>query len=323
MKTELVIASKKTGKVMEVSRSVTEVTYTTNRTGYPGQLDFTILKAGELAFYEGDAVRFSVDGQLVFYGWVFTKSKDRWGVISVTCYDRIRYLKANASYAFYNQSASDILKQIAGDLQLALGDIADTGYKIPSLIEDEQGCIDIIEGAIQQTLLNTGDIYVLFDNGKGVSLQKPENMKASVLLGDRSLVTDYTYKTDIDQQTYNRVKLARPNEETGRADVVIAEDSANIGQWGLLQLYQTVDGDVNDAQMRAQAKAMLNYYNRITRTLSVTSLGVVGLRAGMMVFMKISGFGDIRLNQYVLLEKVTHTFANDLHTMDFETLPLK
>ena len=323
MKTELIVASKKSGKVMEVSRSVTEVTYTTNRTGYPGQLEFTLLKAGELSFYEGDTVRFSVEGKLVFFGWVFTKSKDRWGVISVTCYDRIRYLKASASYAFYNQSASDILKQVAGDLQLELGAIADTGYKIPSLVEEDQSCIDIIEGAIHQTLLNTGDIYVMFDDGKGISLQKPENMKSSIMLGDRSLVTDYTYKTDIDQQTYNSIKLARPNEETGRADVVIAQDSSNIGQWGLLQLYQTVDGDVNDAQMKSQAETMLNYYNRVTRTLSVTSLGVPGLRAGMMIFLKISGFGDMKMNQYVLLEKVTHTFANDLHTMDFETLPLK
>lgn len=142
------------------------------------------------------------------------------------------------------------------------------------------------------------------------------------VIGDKSLLTEYTYKTDIDEQTYNSVKLARPNEETGRADVFVAQDSNNITQWGLLQLYQTVDGDVNDAQVIAQAQATLEYYNQRMRTLSVTSLGVVGLRAGQMVLMKVQGLGDINLDQFVLLEKVTHTFENESHTMDFDTLAI-
>lgn len=35
-------------------------------------------------------------------------------------------------------------------------------------------------------------------------------MVSNVVIGDMSLLTDYTYKTDIDEQTYNHVKLARP-----------------------------------------------------------------------------------------------------------------
>lgn len=105
-------------------------------------------------------------------------------------------------------------------------------------------------------------------------------------------------------------------------DTFVAEDSSTIGQWGLLQLYQTVDGTANDAQVQAQAQATLSYYNHRTRTLKVSSLGVPGLRAGMMVLMKVQGLGDINLDQYVLLEKVTHTWKNDDHTMEFETLDL-
>ena len=41
-----------------------------------------------------------------------------------------------------------------------------------------------------------------------------------------------------------------------------------------------------------------------------------------MVLMKVQGLGDINLDQYVLLEKVTHTFENDQHTMDFDTLAI-
>lgn len=322
MTTELLIANKSSGKIWEVSNCVQSVKWTTNRTGSPGTLKFIVNKAGDLSYTEGDVVRFSVDGQLQFYGWVFTKSKNRWGEIETTCYDRLRYLKANASYAFYGQKVGDIIKQIAEDFQLTTGNLADTGYAIPSLIEEDQACLDIIEGAIQQTLLNTGDIYVFYDDGNGLALQRPEDMISNVMIGEKSLLTDYTYKTDIDSETYNSVKLARPNEETGRADVVIAEDSDHIGQWGLLQLYQTVDGDVNDAQMKAQAEASLTYYNRRMRTLKFSSLGVPGLRAGQMIYMRVPGLGDLNLDQYVLLEKVEHTWENDTHTMEIETMPI-
>ena len=322
MNMQLLIAEKRTGKLWDAAPCVTTASFTTNRTGSPGKFTFTLIKAGDISFVEGDVVRFSVGGQLVFYGYVFTKSKDRWGVIDVTCYDSVRYLKANASYRFYGQTAGQILSQIAADLQLPTSVIEDTGYAIPSLLEDDQSCLDIIEEAIQQTLLNTGKVYVLFDDGNGLCLREAANMIANVMLGDRSLVTNYTYKTDIDQQTYNSIKLARENEETGSAEVVEVYDSETIGRWGLLRLYQTVDGDVNAAQMAEQAQTMLAYYNRRLRTLSVESLGVLGLRAGMMVLMKIKGLGDIDLDQYVLLEKVTHTFENDKHTMTFDTLGL-
>lgn len=318
MNAELIIAEKRTGRMWNAITATTEVSYTTNRTGSPGKLTFTVQKSGTLSFVEGDEVRFSVDGQLIFHGWVFTKSKDRWGAIEVTCYDAMRYLKANASYSFYGQTVGEIIRQIAEDLQLPIGEIADTGYPIPSLIEEDQSCLDIIQGVVEQTLLNTGKLYVFYDNGDGLCLTAAEDMKSNIMIGDKSLVLDYTYKTDIDEQTYNSVKIAMANEETGKADVYVARDTDNIARWGLLQLYQKVDNDSNSAQLKAQAEATLSYYNRRLRKLSVSSLGVVGLRAGQMILMQIKGLGDIDLNQWLLIEKITHKFENDKHTMDIE-----
>lgn len=320
-KTELVIASK-AGGMIEISGLVESCEWVTNRTGQPGKFTFTYLKDKDFTFTEGDVVRFSVDGQVQFYGWVFTRSETRWGEVSVTCYDRLRYLKANASYTFYSQSAGDILRQIAGDLQLDVGAVEDTGYKLPSLVEQDQTCLDILQTAIEQTLLNTGRVFVLYDDGQGLALQEAANMMSDVVIGDRSLLTDYTYTTDIDKQTYNSIKLVRPNEETGRADVYIQEDSGTIGQWGLLQLYQKVDGDANEAQIKAQAAATLEYYNRVLKTLKISSLGVPGLHAGQMILVKAEGMGDTGVSQYVMLERVSHRWENGVHTMDLETMEL-
>lgn len=322
MQTKLMITEKRTKKVWDAAPCVSTATYTTERAGTPGKFTFTLIKAGDISFVEGDTVEFFVDSKRVFFGYVFTKSKDRWGVIDVICYDRIRYLKVNASYRFYGQTATQILKQIAEDFQIPLGDVEDTGYKIPSLLEDDKGCMDILQDAIQQTLLNTGKLFVLFDNGDGLSLKESGKMRAEVVLGDQSLVTDYTYKTDIDQNTYNSIKLVRPNEKTGRADVVEVFDSDTEKRWGKLRLYKAVNGDMNTAQMKAQAEKMLEFYNRRMQTFKAESLGVQGLRAGMFVLMKIQGLGDINLDRYVMIEKISHTFENDKHTMSFDTFEL-
>lgn len=317
---DLTIANKQTGQIWTLPAQT--ITWSTHRTGAPGTLKFSVIKAGNLSFSEGDEVLFREDGKTSFSGWVFTKVKNRWDEIEVTCYDRLRYLKANASYAFYGMTAGDILTQIAGDLQVTTGTIDNTGYAIPSMVEEDQSCIDILSKAIQQTLLNTGNLFVLYDDGAGIALRNVKNRVTTVVIGEKSLLTEYSYKTDIDAQTYNSVKLARPNENTGRADTFIAQDSANIGQWGLLQLYQQIDEDMNDAQAQAQASATLKFYDRRMRTLSFDSIGVPGLRAGQMIPMVIPGLGDMDLNQYCLIEQITHTYREGEHTMSADLLEI-
>lgn len=321
MTCELIILEKRTGNSWDIAPQVQKVTYTTNRTGSPGTLKFTVNASG-ISFVEGDVVRFSVDGQVVFLGWVFTKSRDRYAVIDVTCYDQLRYLKANASYCFTGRTAGQIVQEIAQDFQLKTGALDDTGYAIPTLVKEDKSCLDIISAAIQETLLATGKLYTFFDDAGALSLREAGGMIAQGVVGEGSLLLDYTYKTDIDEHTYNSIKLVRPNESTGRADVFQAVDSFNIGNWGLLQLYQTIDEALNDAQAAAKAQAMLSYYDRRRRTLKVSALGLPGLKAGQMLMMDVPELGDISLFALVLLEKVTHTFENDVHTMDLEVQEL-
>lgn len=316
MSYELLIANKETGEIWDVSTIVPgTVQYTTERMGTPGKLTFSVMEGVE--FNEGDVVRFSVDAKLIFYGFVFTKSTDRWGVTQVTCYDRLRYLKANNTYAFYALKAGDIVKQIAEDLLIDVGEIEDTGYKLPSLVVSDQLCIDIIQAAISQTLLNTGILYTLYDNGTGLSLKSSAEWFSEVVLGDKSYITDYTYTSDIDTNVYNSVKLVQPNEETGRNEVVVVQDSANIEKWGLLQLYQSIDNGLNAAQMAERAKETLNYYNRVRRTVSLSAIGVDGLRAGMMVRVLLP-----KVQSWCLIESCTHTYSESEHTMELEVYDL-
>lgn len=319
---ELLAAQKATGNTLNLTNSTTQVVWSTQRTGQPGKLTFTYLRTPESKLEEGDVIRFSVNGQLQFYGWVFTRGFDRWGPVDVVCYDRIRYLKANASYSFYGQSAGDIIRQIAEDFELDVGELADTGYKLPSLIMQDKSCIDIINTAVQKTLLNTGKIYVFYDSGDGLALKEANDLKTDIVIGDHSLMTNYTFDSSIDTQTYNSIKLARPNQETGKADVFVMKDSEHIGKWGLLQLYQTVDEAANDAQVKEQAKVSLEYYNRVLQQLKFSSLGVPGLRAGALILVNLSDLDGEPFKRYVMLEKAEHTFKNDEHIMELEAKAL-
>lgn len=241
----------------------------------------------------------------------------------MTAYDQTRYLLAKQAYRFTGITAEGIIQRIASDLQLSVGDLDSTGYTIPYLdFGSGKGCLDIIQSALQQVIVNTGKVFVFYDDAGRLSLKESAAWRAGAVLGDGSLVTDYTYKTDIDSDTYNAVKLVRPNQETGKGEVFEARDSGTIQKWGLLQYYDQVDENLNDAQIRAQASTMLAYYNRVLRTLSLESLGVPGLRAGQQVMINIKNMGDLSLSQFVMLESVEHTWEEDKHLMKSETRPL-
>lgn len=323
MNDSLLIQNRNSGKVYECATLTKTVTLSTKRTGSPASLTFDLLKGGDLAFFEGDPVRFSVDEQLLFYGYVFIKEKDRWGNISVTAYDQTRYLLAKQSYRFSGVTAEGIIRRIANDFQLNVGTLASTGYTIPYLdFGSGKGCLDIIQSALQQVTLNTGKVFVFYDDGGALALKESAQWRSNAVVGDGSLATDYTYKTDIDSDTYNAVKLVRPNEKTGHGDAFEVRDSTTIQKWGFLQYYDQVDENLTDAQIKSMAQTMLAYYNRVLRTLSIESLGIPGLRAGQMIFIRIKDMGDISLSKYVMLESVEHTFEEGKHTMKLETRAL-
>lgn len=319
---QLLIQSKTSGATLNYASQATEVQYTTNRNGAAGKLTFSLVDAYKVNFVEGDVVTFTADNTKIFAGFVFTKSMDRWGVMNVTAYDQLRYLKANESYAFYAATLGDIITKIATDFQLTVGTLQNTGYALPSYIKENKSCFDIINGALDLTIYNTGKIFVLYDDAGKLALSEASSRMVPQVIGNGSLVTDYNYTSDIDKDTFNRIKLVRPNEETGRTDVYIYQSETNISAWGVLQYYAQVDEALNEAQIIAQAQTMLLYYNRTLRTLKLETLGVLGLNAGMMVMVNLPDLSDISLSQFVLIERATHTFVNDVHTMSLETRAL-
>lgn len=304
--------------VYDYAPIVEKVTYTTNRKLSAGELNFTYIQKVPVNMTEGAKVQFYVNGRGIFEGYVFTIEQDRQGVVEVTAYDQLRYLKTNESYAFIGKTLGEIIQQIATDMQLQTGTLENTGYVIPMLTKEDTQCLDIIDYALGLTQYNTGKTYSLFDDFGKISLREAGSMLSAEIIGNRSLLTDYTFKSDIDSDTYNQIKLVRPNKETGQGDVYIFNDSSTIGKWGLLQKYEKVDENLNEAQISEQGNIMMAYYDRVLKDMSVDCIGIPGLRAGGMVTLKIRDIPELRSGYRLLLDKVKHKFSNGEHTMSFE-----
>ncbi|MDR7813391.1 XkdQ/YqbQ family protein [Lacrimispora sp.] len=319
MSYKLLIYNSESNTMYDYAPVTQKVTYTTNRDGSAGKLTFTYLQVKPINLTEGAKIQFYVDGKEIFLGFVFVIELDRWGVVSVTAYDQLRYLKAKASYSFIGKKLGDIIHQLATDMQLQTGNLEDTGYVIPTLTKENTECLDIIEYGLQVTQYNTGKTFVFYDDFGKLSLRESKNMMSDILIGNGSIITDYSYKSDIDSDTYNQVKLVRPNKETGQGDTYVFNDTSNIKKWGLLQKYEKVDENLNDAQINQQGNIMMAYYDRVLKTISVEGVGgVPGLKAGSMAMFKIKDIPELAKGYYLLIDKVKHTFSDGEHIMSVE-----
>ena len=318
MKTELFIAGE-SGNEIYIPAVEDGIEWSTERWGVPGRLTFKVLADDILNFSEGSAVQLRVDGAKVFFGFVFTQKRDKENRISVTAYDQLRYLKNKDTYVYENQTASELIKMIAADFALNAGEIADTGYAIADRSEMDTSLFDIIQNALDITLVNTRQMYVLYDDFgsltvKNIADMYVKNENGTYLMIDEGTGENFEYTSSIDNSTYNKIKLYKEDAESGKRQIYgIIQDSANINKWGVLQYCDTVSEGENG---EAKAEALLSLYDKKTRNLRITNaFGDLRVRAGSMLVVNLD-LGDKKVENFMLVEKVKHTFKNGEHFMD-------
>ncbi len=312
-KSQLYISSK--GQLYECA--VEEgIQWETSRKGTPGKLTFNVLKDDVLSFHEGDAVRFEYDGHKIFYGFVFTKKRTNNRVITVTCYDQLRYFKNKNTYEYSKKTAAQVLQMIAKDFRLKTGTIDNTKYVIPTMVEDNQELFTIMANALAETTLNTKSLYVLYDDFGALNLREARTLKTDLLI-DHESGESFEYTTSIDENTYNKIKLVRENKKTGKRDVYIVKDGNNINQWGVLQLTENLGEKDNG---KAKADGMLKLYNQKTRKLHINKVfGNPIIRGGSQVAVQLY-VGDLTVANFMMVESVKHIFNESDHRMDLKLI---
>lgn len=289
-----------------------EVKVTTERQISPGTMEFSFVDTG-ISIANGNPVRFKdTDGQGVFYGFIFRIKRDRSNIVTVTAYDQIRYLKNKDTLVYEDKTAGEVVNVIAGKFGFNLGIVADTIWKIASRVEDNVALMDMISNALDQTLQNTGDLYILYDDFGKLNLSFLGDMYVPIVI-DAETGQNFDYESSIDENTYNRIKLVYDNEDAGKREVYIAQDSSNINKWGILQYFDTLQDGENG---QTKADALLKLYNKETRTLTIKdAAGDSRVRGGSLIVVQLD-LGDVQLQNLMLVEKCVHKYGESKHTMD-------
>lgn len=318
MNIELMIAKDAKGTFLFSPVLEEGITLSTERRGSPGKLTFKVYRDSILHLFEGAPVRLSVDGNKLFYGFIFSYKGDKGDLYEVTAYDQIKYLSKNKdTYVYENKTASQFIQMLAADFSLQIGTIEDTKYVIKSRTEDNTGLLDMIENALDLTLQNTKEMFVLYDDFGAITLKNIGSMKVGdsgkYFLLNANSGENYEYSSSIDENTYNKIKLIYDNQDTGKREVYIAQHGENINKWGILQFYEKLKEGENG---QAKADALLSLYNKVTKKLSLKSvLGDIRVRAGSMVAVSLD-IGGMKLSNFMLVEKCTHKFYANNHVMD-------
>ena len=296
------------------------ITWETAHKEQPSKLTFTVVKDDNLSFSEGAEVTLSYDNANLFFGYVFTKTRNKDHHIEVTAYDQLRYLQAKSSYRWVSGVRADqVVKRIADDFRLKTGVLTNTGFVISKFEQLDQSLFDMIQTAIDETVMNTNQLYYLYDD---YGLLKLKNIKDSVvpIIIDKDTAEDFDYKTSIDSETYNRIVIAEDSEEKGQGSYQVVMDESNAKRWGVLQYFEAGYKGQNALN---KAKTLLKLHNQVSRSLTINGcLGDTRVRAGTSVYVDLN-LGDQIAQQRMLVEKATHTFDNGHHYMSLSLIGCK
>lgn len=274
-----------------------------------GKLTFSILKDSNANIVEGNVVIFKVNGNGVFYGYLFEKSKGKDDKINCTAYDQLRYFKNKDTYCYKDMKYSDVLKMIANDYGLNCSDdMVDTGYAIPTRIEDNESLFDILKNARELTMKAENAIYIMYDDFGLLTIKELNDLKTDYWLTEKT-AEDFDYKTSIDSDVYNRIQLYQDDSTTGNREKYIYEDGTTINSWGVLQktvkLEEGENPDIN-------GPLVLNKYNHKSRTFTVKGcFGDIRLRGGASIFVS-ANVGDTVFDKALFfITKASHSFGKE------------
>lgn len=291
-----------------------EITF--ERKGSPGKCTFSIVQEedGKVEFEEGDEVSVKISQTWMFKGYIFSKSRNKDGEVKFTCYDQLRYLKAEEAVVIENMTVGEITKDIIKSRELKAGTIRDSSFKIPAIVRDKISFLDLIQLSIESTTAETGEHFIFYDRFGKLTLCPLKHMKRNIVI-DSSVAEDFDYESSIDKDTYNIIRVSSESAKDGATVYVTARDKENIDKWGMLQ--KTLEAD-NGWSATTISNRALELFNSKTKTLKLTNcMGAVEVIGGAVIIVNLD-LGDMVVSKNMIVDAVTHRVEDGLYSMDLE-----
>lgn len=303
----------------DLSEIVGNIKWVTGLNNQPGTLTFDVQEDKKVFLRSGDIIEMTIDGKKIFKGKVFKRAKSKSAKWKITAYDNMRYLKNEDTLVFKANSCTDRFKAICQAQGLPYKVVNSCGYKCTPVVEDKHSYFSMVQDAIEETRKGYGLRYAIWDNFGKLEIFDLNNKISKIVLGDNSLMTEYSYEASIDD-AYNSVKVMREDREKKKREIYTAKHNGNIEKWGKLQMVETIsDAYLNSSQLQKQAKDLLSQHNKETKSISFEAVGYLSLRAGNSFILRLA---DLR-RDYVgkdnlaLITKCTHNFGS-VHTMSLD-----
>ena len=317
--------SKKNGKgtTYDLRNVVANVKWITDLNFSAGELTFDLIqKAHPIIPYTGDIIKFRWSHHKIFYGYVFNYKVKEDNTVSVTCYDKERYLKNQDSIVWQAGTIADRFNNVCKRAGIKHKVVDKPTHKVAAEVCDGKTYFDMLKSAITKTLSATKHMYDVYCNYDVVELRRAPYKKLKIIIGSKSAMTGFSYAVDIND-TANVVKVIQKDTKKSKSKSATAKQddpkrtsfkstSAKVKsteQWGKLQVTFNKKNKANHAQMVKQAKNELRKRNRANKELTVDCIGNVDLVAGNAVTIKINDINKTLKNCPIL--KAEHNFGTD------------
>lgn len=264
----------------------------------------------EIYVDEGDQLTYRYNGKLRFIGIVFDMEITSDGSLRAVAYDSNVYLtKSKDTRIFTNKKASDIIKILAQDFEIPLGDIEDTGYVIPYLKLPNKSLSDMVKVALKRTRQQTGKRFFISNKAGRLTLTSVAKPQKYFVFKDGSNLISAKYSRSIEDMITQVRVIGGPK---GKETSVIVKDDTKRKQYGVIQALEILDEKATASQVKQRASTILKESSQVAESLSVEVLGIPEVDVGSAVYV----INEMtQTNGAYFVESVSHKYSSAMHTM--------
>lgn len=261
-------------------------------------------------FQNGDMVRFYNRGEELFRGRIFSFSISHDGTETFTAYDtNVYFTKSQTTRTFRNRKASGIVRQLASEFGIRIGNIEDTGFVIPKLVAEEEMLYDIIKQALAITEKQTGRKFRLSNRQGLVYLEDQRRQIVRDIIENGVNILSAEYSQSVEDLRNRLVMIGGPDGQYREVRV----NQELIRRFGLMQAVETYSGnEVSASEVKQAADERFAELTTIDDSAMVSCLGNHEVTAGKSIYV-IERMTGILGGYYVTSD--THTFSGGMHEM--------